>query len=813
MVVRRLLIGALTLGGCAEAATSPAGGGAVDPGGAGQGGDGADAGAGADGGVDDPGGGQQGGGDGGGQDGGGGDGGGVGGDGGGQQGGGDGLIVNLADGGTVREAALPPGSLAVVRPAAGVDDRAHRFVRMGKPGGVDPAKDEAAGLAALLWSDAYPPALGEDGGAAITEERSDDGTRLAWQATSQDVRYGVMYVMRGAVAAARTLIPPRTGGLGVDVPGLLVAGGVQSDVRTQDGAASLPIQPLPEAMMVQWSATKPLLCPGLELEGFDAVPELLADERLAADHKLLAVLDLLDAVGAVLRAASPASAWGCVREHVAGAVAPTVGAVAPRALGADELIAAVAQVLDGSLGAETGDACLGGGTTLLPALARDALSALGSVTEAEGVDSLPAGCAHATRAGFRVDRDAPFERPACDAQETCDNNYDDDCTGAVDDDASCGCDANRYVPYCDGDDLRERNGCGETRAVRRCDHSCQDGACQGCVDPTYDPYCEGDDVWEENDCGTTRLARECEHGCERGECEGCQDPSYDRYCDRDAVWERNDCGDSRRVRDCEFGCDDGACEDCNDPGYDRYCNDDEVWERNDCGDERGVVQCACGCDGGVCNGLSCDAGATRCNDDVQETCVGGCGWDGPANCACGCAGRACGAVPANDGTTEHDREGNDNASTRRQGEAWVISGAGRVGEVWSDGHDPVILVSEYALEGDDDWYYLVVDDGAFGRLEPRVLLEPPATTDLDLRVTFLNNEDRVFVPSCDTGDECNGVAGHAGCCSDNGGDNDDEVRFSAETGLRDENTGVLLIRVQSFRTPNICDFYTLYIWI
>ena len=146
----------------------------------------------------------------------------------------------------------------------------------------------------------------------------------------------------------------------------------------------------------------------------------------------------------------------------------------------------------------------------------------------------------------------------------------------------------------------------------------------------------------------------------------------------------------------------------------------------------------------------------------------------------------------------------------------MITGTSRVGDagqVWSDGHDPVIVVSGYALEGDDDWFYLVIDDGAFGSLQPRVLLEPPATTDLDLRVTYLNNADRELVPSCDTGVACAGVAGHAGCCSTHAGDNDDEIRFNAETGFGDENSGILLIHVKSFRTPNICDFYTLFIWI
>ena len=143
----------------------------------------------------------------------------------------------------------------------------------------------------------------------------------------------------------------------------------------------------------------------------------------------------------------------------------------------------------------------------------------------------------------------------------------------------------------------------------------------------------------------------------------------------------------------------------------------------------------------------------------------------------------------------------------------MISGAGQVGGLWSDGHDDVILITGYAQEGDDDWYYLLVDDGGFGSLQPRVLLEPPATVDLDLRVAYLNNADREFVPECSTGRECAGIAGHAGCCSTLGAGQDDEVRFDAETGIGQENSGVLLIRVQSFRTPNICDFYHLWVWL
>jgi hypothetical protein len=84
---------------------------------------------------------------------------------------------------------------------------------------------------------------------------------------------------------------------------------------------------------------------------------------------------------------------------------------------------------------------------------------------------------------------------------------------------------------------------------------------------------------------------------------------------------------------------------------------------------------------------------------------------------------------------------------------------------------------------------------------------------LDLRVAYLNNVDRVFEPDCDVGDPCENIAGHVGCCSTNAGDNDDEVSFDAETGIGQENSGVLLIRVEAFRTPNVCDFYTLYIWI
>jgi len=171
-------------------------------------------------------------------------------------------------------------------------------------------------------------------------------------------------------------------------------------------------------------------------------------------------------------------------------------------------------------------------------------------------------------------------------------------------------------------------------------------------------------------------------------------------------------------------------------------------------------------------------------------------------------------VPPADGFTAYDREGNDDAQARRGGEGWIVEGAGRVGDgPWSDGHDPVILVSGYAARPDDDWYFLEVDDQAFGDLEPRVLLEPPPGTDLDLRVAYLNNADRDFVPDCDEGHACVGVAGHPGCCSTLPMDVADEVRFDAETGVAQENSGVLLIRVQAFNTPNVCDFYTLYIWL
>ena len=835
MLVKMAALLALSPAGCAEATSSPGGGeniGQADGGGGAAGADpgGADLGGSGDG---EAGGGPGGGAGAGGADGGGQGGGdlGAGGQVGGDQGdvdpgdapcqyredglfvcGPDWLILNIVDGGTVREAALPVGTLAVVQAAAGVDDRAHRFVRLGKPGGVDPALDEAAGLATLLWADAFPPALGEEGGAEVTEERSDDGTRLSWKATSRDVRYGVMYVIRGEEAATRTLIPPRTGGLRVDVVGLLQAGAVATDIRSQDGAVELPVSPLANSLLLQWAETKPLLCPALVSGGAGTLDTLLRDSRFSADHKLLAVLDMLDAVSAVLRAMAPADSWNCVRDHVAAAIVPTMGAILPQNLAADGILAATAGVLAGALAQPGAGACLGGSPTLLSDLAAEALEALGAVTELDAPEG-GAGCDHAASAGFRVELEVPFERLGCAPQEVCDNRFDDDCTGAVDDDERCGCDAERYVPYCDGDELLERNGCGQSRAIRRCDHGCDRGECGGCEDPTYDPYCDDGDMWEANDCGSSRFVRACEFGCELGRCEGCEDPNFDPYCERDELWERNDCGEERRVRDCEFGCDDGRCEACEDPVYDRYCDGGDVFERNDCGDERGVVDCDCGCDRGACNALACDAGATRCGDDVQETCIDGCGWDGPANCACGCDGRVCAGIPASDGETQYDREGNDNASTRRQGNSWVISGAGRVGALWADGHDPVILVTGFAVEGDDDWYYLTIDDGAFGSLQPRVLLEPPAGTDLDLRVAYLNNVDRVFEPDCDVGDPCENIAGHVGCCSTNAGDNDDEVSFDAETGIGQENSGVLLIRVEAFRTPNVCDFYTLYIWI
>ncbi len=57
-----------------------------------------------------------------------------------------------------------------------------------------------------------------------------------------------------------------------------------------------------------------------------------------------------------------------------------------------------------------------------------------------------------------------------------------------------------FRPYCDGDELRERNLCDADRRVRDCDHGCEDGACvlpPGCVGgcPALDrTRCSGDQV-------------------------------------------------------------------------------------------------------------------------------------------------------------------------------------------------------------------------------------------------------------------------------------------------------------------------------
>ena len=219
------------------------------------------------------------------------------------------------------------------------------------------------------------------------------------------------------------------------------------------------------------------------------------------------------------------------------------------------------------------------------------------------------------------------------------------CEGACIDDADLahceGC-IPRLTRECQGDEVRERDGCGVDRVVERCvgNDRCVSGECvcqpgrlenycrgagevwvrDGCdVDrfqtqcraqemceggicvcqPRPESYCRGDEAWERDGCDIDRRVDACDHGCANGSCIGCV-PRPELYCAGDAVWERDGCGQMREVDICRDNerCVDAGCV-CQPGALDTYCRGDEVWQRDGCTDVR-LRGCPDGCALGEC---------------------------------------------------------------------------------------------------------------------------------------------------------------------------------------------------------------------